>query len=796
MKKYLLTLVLGSGFIVALGQQYYQTDKIVDEPVNQRTQQRSLGTSVAISNTHILAGHSGLPLRQLVFGDPRISPAWLAPLTSNGRFGTQQPLDRNRPSYIYSTGFGLSVALSDDYAVIGEPHYFEENTSQVSSDGYGAAVVYENSSGWGFKQRLQSNDIAKHDYFGSEVEVAGNQIVVGTNVNSALSPRNPNHGGVYIFEKNGSGNWEQIQKLTPDVTKQFTHLYAFGQKIDVSGDYMIISAYVKAYIFKRIAGVWQQMQVIEITAANESKIISDVSIAGGYACISSISSQRNQNGTNQLFEAGAAYMFEKDGAETWSYTQKLVHADRLEYHSFGTSVAQFDNRLVVGATGVKTDHLGGNSYDVAGAAYIFERDGNAVWQQVQKITPNDRAANDRFGIAVDMQSDKVIVGAPWVSTDEFGRPSSNYYLMGAAYVFKRISLPSLPVSTATASLAAGRVSEVLLLSDSNEPILTLGITGAKNLFGNYTEAKVWKQAAEQSLAGKLYLARNYQITPTNNINTSTATVTLYFNQQEFLDFNANPAKTADFPINAADLNGIANLRILKISSSSNDNSGLINTYSGTQLVINPDDDKIIWNATANRWEVTFDVVGFSGFFATTEPTTLPVTLVDFSVKKESNGAKLQWQTATETNNKAFEIYRSGDDKQFIKIDEVDGKGSNSLYAFFDKKPLNGNNYYKLVQVDIDGKPTELGERALNFELSAAGLQIYPNPTAGEVTLSFSAGKYQKVSVIGVDGKVLNTSSVLPNQTQIRLDLSAYAGGFYFVQLSGTDGVETQKLIKN
>ncbi|MFN0290763.1 Ig-like domain-containing protein [Pedobacter helvus] len=175
--------------------------------------------------------------------------------------------------------------------------------------------------------------------------------------------------------------------------------------------------------------------------------------------------------------------------------------------------------------------------------------------------------------------------------------------------------------------------------------------------------------------------------------------------------------------------------------------------------------------------------------------TLPVVLVDFNVKKENNAAKLQWQTATETNNKGFEIYRSGDDKQWVKIGGIDAKGSSSIYAFADKQPLNGNNYYKLVQLDLDGTPTELGERALSFALSAVGLRVYPNPTAGKVTLSFGAGKYQKVSIIGLDGKVLNTASVLPSQTQVRLDLSAYTSGIYFVKLSGAIGVETQKLIK-
>ncbi len=278
-----------------------------------------------------------------------------------------------------------------------------------------------------------------------------------------------------------------------------------------------------------------------------------------------------------------------------------------------------------------------------GAVYVFERNGDGNWVQLQKIESNDRGSGSvgaEFGSAVAIKDNKIAVGAYNNCTDLQGIEAMNSYMMGATYVFTSFQQGALPSSTASSSGVMGKVNNLLLMSENKEPIVTLGISGAQNLFKNYTTAKVWKQATEQTSEGKLYLSRNYQITPTTNAATSTGTVTLYFNQQEFLDFNANPAKTADFPINPTDLQGIANLRILKISGSSSDNSGLVNTYSGTQLVINPDDDKIVWNATANRWEVTFDVVGFSGFFATAEPSVLPVNLVDFKVNKESKVLRL------------------------------------------------------------------------------------------------------------------------------------------------------------
>jgi len=94
--------------------------------------------------------------------------------------------------------------------------------------------------------------------------------------------------------------------------------------------------------------------------------------------------------------------------------------------------------------------------------------------------------------------------------------------------------------------------------------------------------------------------------------------------------------------------------------------------------------------------------------------TLPVTLTSFTAKANNNYTLLQWKTASEQNNKGFEIWRMGEEAEgFVKIGEVSASQTSNLksqiYNYTDKQPLNGNNYYKLVQVDNDGKATELGE---------------------------------------------------------------------------------------
>lgn len=177
---------------------------------------------------------------------------------------------------------------------------------------------------------------------------------------------------------------------------------------------------------------------------------------------------------------------------------------------------------------------------------------------------------------------------------------------------------------------------------------------------------------------------------------------------------------------------------------------------------------------------------------------LPVTLVHFTVKTENNTAKLAWATSSENNNKGFVVYRSGDDRVFVKIDEVSGSGNSSTektYQYYDRKPLNGNNYYKLVQVDNDGKETDLGVRPLVFSLSSLGLSLYPNPTKDKVTITFSAGKYRSLAVVDVSGKTLKTFNINPEDYSLVVGLNAYQAGIYLLKLTGEKDTEVKRVVK-
>ncbi len=130
------------------------------------------------------------------------------------------------------------------------------------------------------------------------------------------------------------------------------------------------------------------------------------------------------------------------------------------------------------------------------------------------------------------------------------------------------------------------------------------------------------------VTGQPFVQRHYQITPATGAATATARVTLYFTQAEFDAFNAHAGATLKLPLNAGDAGGKANVRIGKYPGNSSDNSGLPATYTGAAEVIDPDDAAIVFNATDNRWEISFDVDGFSGFILQTSFCSLARNLAE------------------------------------------------------------------------------------------------------------------------------------------------------------------------
>ena len=119
-------------------------------------------------------------------------------------------------------------------------------------------------------------------------------------------------------------------------------------------------------------------------------------------------------------------------AQYWNEVQKIVASDRGESDMFGWSVSIGGDHAIVGAIVDRDNASGGVPLIEAGSAYIFARDGDGNWNEVQKIVASDREGDEWFGNSVAINDNYAIVGAP-LEGDGFNGGPGNF---GAVYVFE------------------------------------------------------------------------------------------------------------------------------------------------------------------------------------------------------------------------------------------------------------------------------------------------------------------------------------------------------------------------
>jgi trimeric autotransporter adhesin len=191
---------------------------------------------------------------------------------------------------------------------------------------------------------------------------------------------------------------------------------------------------------------------------------------------------------------------------------------------------------------------------------------------------------------------------------------------------------------------------------------------------------------------------------------------------------------------------------------------------------------------------------------------LPVSLVNFWGQKNGSINKLQWTTATEINCSGFEILyaNAATNNEFAKLHytpsaAVNGS-SNKLvnYTYEDKASATLSTYYKLKQIDKDGKFTMSNTVFIKAEKASlmSIVTIYPNPASNVVNVMVVSPINSKASIIIADilGKTVSQQSVdvTTGENTILLNLSKLNAGNYTIKLSCTNGYETaiKKFVKH
>ncbi|KAA3642577.1 MAG: T9SS C-terminal target domain-containing protein [Bacteroidetes bacterium] len=187
--------------------------------------------------------------------------------------------------------------------------------------------------------------------------------------------------------------------------------------------------------------------------------------------------------------------------------------------------------------------------------------------------------------------------------------------------------------------------------------------------------------------------------------------------------------------------------------------------------------------------------------------TLPIVLLDFTVVKIEDKVQIDWKTSSEINNDYFEIEHAANGVEFKKIALVKGAGNSNTelsYTAIHQTPEFGYNYYRLKQVDFDGKSKTYNSKVVYFnEIQGGGfINVFPNPVRnGALYLELKspkAGSYL-IDLVESNGKLILTKEVEigGRQKLVRMELLQglrIAKGVYYLKVKNNSSINNYKII--
>jgi uncharacterized repeat protein (TIGR01451 family) len=330
---------------------------------------------------------------------------------------------------------------------------------------------------------------------GSALAIDGSSAIVGARGGEK------NAGEAYIYARSIDGTWTEQAKLLPSDSALNDN---FGAAVALSGDTAIVGAPSNdasgtdagaAYVFKRDgSGVWTQTaKLVGSDTVSGDNLGSSVALMGAKAIVGAPG--KDGPGT----DAGAAYVFTRDGSGVWTQTDKLAAPSAAAADNFGAALSVSGLSALIGAPGKDA---------TAGAAYVFSSDSGGTWAPPIQLRATGRAAGDAFGKAVSLDGTAAIVGAPW-------KPRPSNFHAGEAYVFSSDAggvwsqKTSIPVPTADLWAQGEFGRAVALCGDT-----ALIGSGDMNFRGAaYTYSALGTEWVKQ---GKVMVAPDYASLPTTS----------------------------------------------------------------------------------------------------------------------------------------------------------------------------------------------------------------------------------------------------------------------------------------
>ena len=352
------------------------------------------GESVAISGDTLVVGVPG----STTTGTDDYNSSGAVYVYTNGNY-TSPPIKAEyptgtepQPGYL----FGYSIAISGDTLVVGA--YGSTTTGTGTVDFSGAVYIYTNGNYTSNPDKVAYPTIGdpQPSYrFGWSIAISGDTLVVGVPGSTTTGTDTYNNSGAVYVYKNGNYTSSPIKAAYP-TGKEPQPGYRFGESVAISGDTLVVGA-----------------------------------------------RGSTTSGTDDYNNSGAVYIY-RNGNYT-SNPDKVAYptiGDPQPGYLFGYSIAISGDTLVVGAYGSTT--TGTDVYNNSGAVYVY-KNGNYTSApiKVPYLTGKEPQPNYRFGIAVAISGDTLVVGARGSAQDG----TSEYNRSGRVYVYKggNYTLPPIEV---------------------------------------------------------------------------------------------------------------------------------------------------------------------------------------------------------------------------------------------------------------------------------------------------------------------------------------------------------------
>ncbi len=287
--------------------------------------------------------------------------------------------------------FGQHLSMHNNYAIIGDKYAWG-----IFSGGFkypaGAAYIYEKDGTgiWIKKTKIMASDYATYDSFGESVDIFNDFAIVGN------SRHNNNRGAAYVFKRSPAGVWGEVQKIEASSLELGD---AFGRTVA---------------IYDSVFGV------------------------------GSIGENYDAEGSNYKAGAGAVYVYNINNIDSCVFSEKIVAPVRnTTWAYFGASLDLNNNYLIISAPKEEEDSNDENTLQDAGATYVYEKNGFGKWSFNLKLTPADRAPTDLFGHDVALYMENFIVGSPQGDLDSISLDSIGN--AGCSYIYKLQTVPGISV---------------------------------------------------------------------------------------------------------------------------------------------------------------------------------------------------------------------------------------------------------------------------------------------------------------------------------------------------------------